>query len=214
MSFPLLYVEGRDDLWSIQALLEKNGVLLTRETGPVEIKITNSVSELLDNMEMFIKASQNRKEPIGFVLDIDENLQSRWTSICGHLLHVGINAEGVELTVEGVVISTGKGPVGFWLMPDNVVHSGKLEDFLRTLIKADDKSLPLAQEYVSRVKTDVSDGKRFRDIDIEKAEMSAWLAVQETPGVPYGTAIKANILQPHSPVADKFVSWFKRLYGI
>ena len=64
-------------------------------------------------------------------------------------------------------------------MPGNVARSGKLEDFLRTLIKPDDKSLPLAQEYVGRVKADVNAERRFRNIDIEKAEMSAWLAVQE-----------------------------------
>ena len=55
---------------------------------------------------------------------------------------------------------------------------------------------------------------RYRDVDIEKAELSAWLSVQNPLGEPYGTAIKTRILQPSSPIAAKFVNWFKNVYSL
>lgn len=55
---------------------------------------------------------------------------------------------------------------------------------------------------------------RFRDVDREKSVMSSWLAVRNPPGLPYGTAITARTLLPTSPVAERFVSWFCRLYGV
>ena len=68
---PDLYVEGRDDQWSILSLLEVNGIKLIKDEGPVNIKQTHSVSEMLDNMPAFVKAAQAARSPVGFVLDID-----------------------------------------------------------------------------------------------------------------------------------------------
>ena len=99
-------------------------------------------------------------------------------------------------------------------MPDNKVRSGKLEDFLRTLIRTDDKILPHVDDFVSRIQKNVNVVERFRDIDIEKVKMSSWLALQNPPGLPYGTAIKSNVLQCGSPVANLFVQWFKLVYSI
>ena len=213
-NFPLLYVEGRDDQWAIQSLLEVNGIKLVKGHGPVEIRQTHSVDEMIDCLEIFIKASQSSKVTIGFVLDIDLDVEARWQAICAHLAKLDIICDRSSLTSEGAIIQGPSGSIGFWLMPDNQSHGGKLEDFLRTLVKIDNQSLPISQKYVKHVAEVVATDDRFRDVDVGKAEMSSWLAVQNPPGVPYGTAIKARILESESPVAKRFVSWFKQLYNL
>lgn len=211
---PLLYVEGRDDQWAILSLLEVNGIKLDKENGPVEIRQAHSVGEMIDCLETFVKAAQSSNMAIGFVLDIDLDVDSRWQSICARLARLGIVCDRSALTPDGAIIHGRSGLIGFWLMPDNESHGGKLEDFLRTLVKADDQSFPISQEYVKNVAETVAVDARFRDVDIGKAEMSSWLAVQDPPGEPYGTAIKAKILGSESPVARRFISWFKRLYAV
>lgn len=211
---PDLYVEGKDDLWTIQALLEVNGIKLVKDFGPVNIKTVDSASEMLEGLATFIKAAQSARTSVGFVLDIDLDIESRWRSICSRLSNAGLSVSADVLNENGVILDLPAGKVGIWLMPDNKSHSGKLEDFLRTLIKADDGILPKAKAYVDDIGRLSSSSERYRDIDIEKAELSAWLSVKDPPGVPYGTAIKAQILQPTSPIAEKFVTWFKKVYSL
>lgn len=211
---PVLYVEGNDDLWTIQALLEVNGIKLIKDSGPVNIKTVDSASEMLDGLETFIKAAQSARMPVGFVLDIDLDIESRWRSICSRLSNAGFLVSSDMLNENGIIFDLPEGKVGIWLMPDNTSHNGKLEDFLRTLIKSDDCTLSKAKAYVEDIRCLFSSSERYRDIDIEKAELSAWLAVKNPPGLPYGTAIKARIMQPTSPVAEKFVTWFSTLFSI
>jgi len=80
------------------------------------------------------------------------------------------------------------------MMPHVGASAGKLEDFLRGLIPADDTILPIADRYVEEVSRNVEPSKRYRDIDTEKAQMASWLAVQPSPGLPYGSAISAELL--------------------
>lgn len=211
---PRLYVEGRDDQWAILSLLAVNGITLKKETGPVVIQPVESVSTMLDRLVTFIKPSQAKGQPVGFVLDIDVDLDRRWNAIRSKLVGAGHSVPNGALSQDGVILVLKNGPVGFWLMPDNLRHEGKLEDFLRTLIPADDLVLPLAEKYVEGIKDNVPSETRFRDVDREKSVMSSWLAVRNPPGLPYGTAITARTLLPTSPVAERFVSWFCRLYGV
>ena len=211
---PDLYVEGRDDQWSILSLLEVNGIKLIKDEGPVNIKQTHSVSEMLDNMPAFVKAAQAARSPVGFVLDIDLDIESRWQSICAKFKRLNFDMPDNALGADGVILDLPAGKVGIWLMPDNEAHDGKLEDFLRTLIKDEDAVLPLAHTFVNNVGSSLPPDLRYRDVDVEKAELSAWLSVQNPPGEPYGTAIKTRILQPSSPIAAKFVNWFKNVYSL
>ena len=45
-----------------------------------------------------------------------------------------------------------------------------------------------------------------------KAVLHTWLAWQEEPGLPYGTAIRARYFRHDSPVAECFVKWFRRVF--
>ena len=211
---PYLYVEGRDDQWSVIALMGVNGITLRENCGPVIIQPTDSVSAMLEGLITFIKNAQSKRLPIGFMLDIDCDLSARWEGIKSKLVRAGYIVPADALSPDGVILQLPNAPVGFWLMPDNQRHSGKLEDFLRTLIPSDDKSIVFAKDYTKNISQGVPVESRFRDVDVEKAEMSSWLAVQNPPGLPYGTAITARILSPTSIVATRFVSWFRRLYNL
>ena len=45
-----------------------------------------------------------------------------------------------------------------------------------------------------------------------KAVLHAWLAWQQRPGRPYGTAITARYIGHDSPAALRFVEWFQRVF--
>lgn len=95
-------------------------------------------------------------------------------------------------------------------MPDNQ-HDGKLETFLKSLISEHDVLIEHATEATDTAK---QLGAEFAESDHLKATIHAWLAWQEDPGVPYGTAIRAKYFRHDSPVAGVFVAWFKQLFGI
>ena len=91
-------------------------------------------------------------------------------------------------------------------MPDNKTP-GILEDFLQFLVPQPDSLMKHANTSVNSVPE-----QRFTDLDRPKALMHTWLAWQEEPGKPYGTAITAKFLDPSQPQADILASWLKRLF--
>ena len=57
-------------------------------------------------------------------------------------------------------------------------------------------------------------GARFSDNDADKAVLHTWLAWQEEPGLPYGTAMRARFFRGDSPAAQAFVTWFRKVFNI
>ena len=98
--------------------------------------------------------------------------------------------------------------------PDNVSPTGRLEEFLANLIPSDDGHYGLAKSYVADASNIPDAVKPFRSKDAAKAELAAYLAVKDPPGLTYGNAIKARVFSSQSDVATRFVVWFKKLYGI
>ena len=207
----ILRVEGKDDTHAIVHLLLRHGV--DCESIPVCIKHAHGdepsggADRLLAGMETDVKASTGRS--IGFVLDADEVPGDRWNAVSGRLKPVGLTLPD-EIPPEGFVGDAGlvQARVGVWLMPDNQ-RSGALEEFLRDLIAIQDPLLPIAKKSTSHAK---EQGARFSDSDRRKAILHAWLAWQERPGVPYGTAIRARYFDHDSAAALAFVAWFKRVF--
>jgi len=87
--------------------------------------------------------------------------------------------------------------------------SGQLEDFLGTLIPANDGCGPYAREVTRRAK---ELGARFPEKMLCRANVHTWLAWQETPGLPFGMAITAKYFGVDSTEARAFFDWFKRIF--
>jgi hypothetical protein len=100
--------------------------------------------------------------------------------------------------------------VGVWLMPDNQ-RDGTLEHFLRELVQVDDSLFAHARQATAGA---TQNGARFAIQDTPKAEIHTWLAWQETPGLPFGAAVGAHYFLHDQAIANAFVDWFKRLYGV
>lgn len=213
---PLIHVEGSDDQYALINLLKRNGVVYAPgdvENSPIELPKFNAVGaveELVEGIEAAV--SLNVEGIVGFVLDADAPFLDRWRSVRHQLAMVGVDAPVDRPPSEGFIgdSSEYKTKVGVWLMPDNE-RDGELEDFLRTLIKDDDKLYEFAQSSTDQAK---NLGATFPPSDRNKAVIRAWLAWQKVPGKPYGQAMAARYFQHNSATADRFVAWFKRLYGL
>ena len=207
-----LHVEGDDDLHSILHLLMRHDIPygcapLPRELP--EMKKTNGVHAMLAGMATAVGASVGAA--VGFVLDADSPLDARWNAVRQRLQQVGMGPPH-QPPAAGFTgcSSTYNARVGVWLMPDNQ-HDGKLETFLGTLVDEKDPLL-----IHSRCATDEAKriGAIFSSADHVKAVIRAWLAWQEKPGLPYGSAIRERYFDHKSEVASVFVEWFKNLYGL
>lgn len=211
-----LHVEGTDDQHTLVHLLRRNGIAYDAdkfENSPLflpRIIKTETVEKLLSGIETAVKASTNKI--IGFLLDADQPLASRWQSVANRLKNVGVVDVPDHPPAEGFIGETPlyKARVGVWLMPDNL-HDGKLEDFLRMLIDEHDPLIKHAEISTQLAK---AKGAQFPDVDEIKAIIHAWLAWQEDPGKPYGLAMKATFFRHDSPIAAVFVEWFKALYRL
>lgn len=214
---PLLHVEGDDDQHSLIHLLERHGVSFdpkqfrdAPKKPPVFAPATGGVDALIKAIDTNILAAAN--QTVGFILDADAPVLNRWRQVHHRLTKAGVAAVPDRPPPEGFI---GEAPelearVGVWLMPDNE-HDGKLENFLRTLIEDGDSLIEHVQESTDRARDLV---ETFSDADKIKAVIHCWLAWQKEPGKPYGQALKARYFGRNSPVADRFVAWFKRLYNL
>ncbi len=150
-------------------------------------------------------------ERIGLVVDADENGPaarcqsienlikerfSEWTGRCAP------SPGGVIIQEENLPV------IGVWIMPDNQ-RNGYLEHFVAELIPEGDALWPYAQTVVGQLPE-----CRFPAARDQKALLHTWLAWQETPGLPFGTALSSGILTPESPLADRFIEWFKGVFEL
>ena len=208
-----LWVEGSDDDHTVRHLLIRHGINYDHKPWPPRVPYIRQAGDkdkLLRDVRLNVSASTGRA--VGFVLDADSSLQDRWRAMLSRLRGVGVEVPE-DIPPDGFVgeSQTYGTRVGVWLMPDNR-QEGTLEDFLRTLVKEEDKLLPYAQE--STIQAKKRHGADYRNVDEQKAILHAWLAWQEVPGLPYGTAIRARYFRQDSPVAEQFVSWFHRVFQL
>ncbi len=93
-------------------------------------------------------------------------------------------------------------------MPDNQTE-GILEDFLRFLVP---DASPLFAHVTECVATIPSGERRFGPAAEPKVLIHTWLAWQEEPGRPMGTAITARYLDPSVRQVDTLIAWLKKLF--
>ena len=205
-----LRVEGKDDRYAIEHLLRRHRVdhsainIMDTDHGDAG---TSGKDSLLAGMKTAVITSTGTS--VGFVLDADAAARDRWRAVRTRLDGVGLELPG-EIPEGGFVGNACdfRARVGVWLMPDNR-RSGDLEEFLTDLVDREDPLLQLAETSTRAAR---EQGARFPVPHQRKAVLHTWLAWQERPGVPYGTAIKARYLSHDSAAAQAFVAWFRRVF--
>ena len=162
---------------------------------------------LLAGMEIAIKFGTG--QAAGFVLDANASPNDRWRAIASRLVSVGLTPPADPPTAGYVdFCEEFQTRTGVWLMPNNG-REGALEDFLIDLIHPTDPLLSHARSATDQAQ---ELGAAFPVKATRKAELRAWLAWCEEPGLPYGTAIKAGYFPHDSPDSEVFVTWFRELF--
>lgn len=200
----ILLVEGDDDRRVIENIYRKRGI-----ATPNEVKTHDGVEDLLRSLPIQLAASTEEGDVVGVVIDADKDVKSRWQAISKRLSDAGYDHVPSEPDLKGTILDSPEGSIlptaGVWVMPNNQ-DCGKLENFLMSLVPKQDTLFAHATEVVDKLPE-----KRFGQKDQVKALMHTWLAWQESPGRPYGTAIGASFLDATAPAADGLVSWLNRL---
>jgi hypothetical protein len=159
-----------------------------------------------------LRIKQPKLQTLGIVVDADQDLLARWQAIRNRLMESGYQTiPTVPPPDGGVYRQPDKPKIGVWLMPDNQLP-GMLEDFVAHLIPTDDSLRPKAEAIVQEIEQ--LNLNRYTPIHHPKALIHTWLAWQETPGMPMGQAITAQVLSYNAEIANKFVEWLKRLFEL
>ncbi|MBI4026191.1 MAG: hypothetical protein HY360_14485 [Verrucomicrobia bacterium] len=201
----ILLVEGIDDEHVLKHLCGQRGVQKLDE-----IKPQGSVERLLENFPVRLKESDI--EALGVVIDADADLVARWQSLKDRLMRAGYQNVPDQPASTGTILSPPSDSllprVGVWIMPDNQTR-GILEDFLRFLVPPNSQLFGHAESSVANIP---EGEQRFSQLAKPKAIIHTWLAWQEEPGKPLGTAITARFLDSNVAQVDVLVAWLKRLF--
>ena len=197
---------------ALRHLLIRQGIDYDRKPWPAEFPAIVDLGgrrNLLEGVETAVSVSNNRS--VGFVLVANSSILDTWKAISSRLRRVGV-ATPDAIPGEGFVGEAEKyrARVGVWIMPDNR-REGNLEHFLRDLVEESDPLFPYAKESTIHAR---KLGARFSDDDADKAVLHTWLAWQEEPGLPYGTAMRARFFRDDSLAAQAFVTWFRKVFNI
>lgn len=202
----ILLVEGKDDEHVLKHI---SGV----RDGPKfdEIVPLKGDTNLLDCIPVRLKSVGNQAI-VGIVMDADTDLDGRWRSLRNRLEKLGYTAVPTAPSADGTIIDPPDESllprVGIWIMPNNQTQ-GILEDFLRFLVPAGSQ----LYDHVAKSIDGIPEGeRRFSQLATPKALIHTWLAWQEEPGKPMGTAITAHYLDPNVDQVDVLILWLNRLF--
>ena len=203
----ILLVEGPDDEHVLKHICGNRGIARLDEVKP-----HGGVEQLLESIPVQVKAGEDG-DIVGVVIDADTDVKARWQSLRDPLINLGYQDVPADPTPDGTVSDPPthllRPRVGIWIMPDNR-SNGILEDFLRFLV-------PHGSTLFSHVQSSVAaippEDRRFSHLAEPKAIIHTWLAWQEEPGRPSGTAITARFLDPNVvqvdvPVSGRTASFF------
>ncbi len=204
-----LYVEGKDDKHAIIHLMSAH--VAWGDTPPVRIIACEGVEKLLAPHLIPVELKSAETQALGIVVDANDDFEGRWTRIRERCKEA-FPEISTGLPPEGLVVENARGKrLGVWIMPDNSSH-GMLESFLAHLVPdGHDKTWAYAQHAAKEA---TKRGAPYAPTHRDKAMIHTWLAWQEPPGRPFGTALTAKILDPKSDYASAFVQWFKTLYRL
>jgi hypothetical protein len=98
---------------------------------------------------------------------------------------------------------------GIWLMPNNR-DKGTLEDFLKTIKGNDDLLLNFADETLTELEG--RGLRKYKPAHRNKALIHTYLAWQENPGAPYGTALRQKAFDIEHPDVQALANWLQKLF--
>lgn len=206
----VLLVEGPNDKGVIQEVLNAYGV-----DFDFDIKVCDSVDNIPNEIRLRIM-NPSAYAVLGIVADADTSTHSRWQQIRNILHNTGLyNCNRLPSSKDGNIvlpIDPDSGPkVGVWIMPNND-YSGTLEDFLLEMVSSEDALMSEVENKLSDLES--KSMHRYRSVSRNKAKIQTFLAWERKPGISVSTAIKAHILNPHTPTADRFVEWINNVFEL
>lgn len=203
-----LLVEGPDDQYSVIHLMEQHGVVWDNENERRPyIQPEGGLPGLLKAIPVTLKSSAY--ERIGIILDANSDPGARWRQVLKCASKAGVSLPDSP-DQEGT-ITEGRNPrtrVGVWLMPDNG-SVGTLDHFLSRLVPPENPVWVYAGDATNEAR---QRGAPCREKDHAKSVLHTWLAWQESPGLPFGRALKAGHFETDGPEAVRFADWFRRLF--
>ena len=206
MDYKVLMVEGTDDEHVLKHICGSYGIPHLDKVEPHE-----GVDHLLESIPIELSLNPEDGDVVGVVIDADADLGARWQSLRDIFTQAGYPNVPAQPDPNGTILAAPDGTLlpraGVWLMPDNKTP-GILEDFLRFLVPDRQSALfAHAERSVATVPE-----RLFSQNDTPKAVIHTWLAWQEEPGRPYGTAITARFLDSELPQARPLADWLGRLF--
>ena len=203
----ILMVEGTDDQHVVMHICGSHGI-----RGPITFEHYGGVEQVVASIDVRLMEAREEGDIVGILVDADENLQYRWQAVRQRVVNAGYENAPEQPAADGTIIEPPAGSIlpraGVWMMPDNR-SPGILENFLRFLAPTPNALLEYAEACVNGIPPEEL---RFRGVDTPKALIHTWLAWQETPGRPFGTAITARFLDPDVPQAAVFAAWLRNLF--
>ena len=207
MARKILMVEGTNDEHVLKHICGSHD-----DIDPLDkVEAHGGVDSLLVAIPLQIKLSKEKGDVVGIVIDADDSPDARWQSLRDIFAQAGYPNVPRRPDPDGTILESPTGTslprAGVWIMPDNKTP-GILEDFLRFLIPNQPNPLfAHAERSVATVPE-----RRFGENDTPKALIHTWLAWQNEPGKPYGTAITARFLDSRLPEAQALAGWLGRLF--
>ncbi|MGD0090089.1 MAG: DUF3226 domain-containing protein [Planctomycetota bacterium] len=206
-----LLVEGRDDQYSVINLV-KAYISWPEDPleWPVKVECYEGVPNLLAPAYVSAQLKASDAAVLGILVDADESASRRWDQL-RPLCAKQFACLPEILPGEGLISENGQRRLGVWIMPDNT-PPGMLETFLGHLVPLDRANIwAHAESATNEAK---AKGAPFKAAHFDKARIHAWLAWQDPAGLPFGTAITAQCLDPRSTCAEPFLRWFRDLYQV
>lgn len=208
-----LLVEGDSDKRVIPQLIEANGIPWgeSRDRWVVEIKQCDGFENMVKKGVIETELKASGLKAFGIIADANDDLERSWNSLRDRCLGSFPGLPGCLPAAGLIQVSKSGLKLGVWLMPDNRSH-GMMETFLTYLVP--DGSNPLLKHAECTRDQARALGAPYKDAHADKATIHTWLAWQDPPGRPLHNAVMERLLDPCSPHATGFVTWFRSLFGL
>jgi len=201
-----LVVEGKNDKHVVWSLCQ---IYKIPEIFSVEVaKDDGGIEKLIESIPVRLKRSGLLT--LGIVVDADEDLNGRWTSIQHILINFGYKSIPARFPINGLIHEENQLPrIGIWIMPNNHLN-GDLESFIRFLIPEGDELESSVENFLQDIES--RNQQKYTPKHRTKAFIHTWLACQKIPGQPMGQAITAQSLQADKPIGQEFVARLTKLF--